>query len=132
MIHESKPYTLEQRQEWAAVYKHHGRPFVSEPLTQEGVVSVISHKMYYHLHRIVNGVHYLGFSHGGPSLSVFRINPDRILNWATREPCILKTVINNCSQREEESCLDEPYLPTVIAQFLAYTATDLAERPDGY
>lgn len=99
----------------------------NEPLTAEGVVSVIGHNMYYHLHRVVQGHHFLGFAHTHRNrLSIYRLDPARIKSWATIPFKTNKDYSDGAGRTVHY--IDAPYDDAQIEDFTNLTLAELEER----
>lgn len=102
----------------------------NEPLTAEGIVSLIGHNMYYYLHRFVQGQHYLGFAHTYRNrLSIYRLDPAKIRSWVTTPFKMNKNYLDGAGRTAHY--VDAPYDDTQIEDFTNLTLDELEQRAGG-
>ena len=98
---------------------------IQAPESNESEVNLISLFGHWHLHRVVNGKHYFGFSDHRIGLSIRTENPDRVRDWTPREFKVLNSFIADDGDLIEY--LDEPYTESQIKSFGGLTVEQLDE-----
>lgn len=99
-------------------------------LTEENVVSIIAHKGYYYMHRLIQGQDYVGFGHyHGCSLSFYRLDPTKIKNWETYPFKTNKEYVDAYGLTIQY--VEEPYGENDINKFQVLTQIELEELSSG-
>jgi hypothetical protein len=96
-----------------------------EVLLKEGVVNLVSLFGYWHLHKVLNGKHYFGFSDNRIGLSVTIETPDKVKDWTPREFKIWESFTTKEGKLIEY--WDEPYTESQITSFANLTLEELEQ-----
>jgi hypothetical protein len=119
---ETRHWTLEMAMAFAEEYHKNA---IQVPESNESEVSLVSLHGHWHLHRVVNGKHYFGFSDHRLGLSIRTETPDKIKDLKPRDFKMLCSFI--ASDGDLIEYLDEPYTESQIKSFGNLTVEQLDE-----